>query len=348
MCYIQHLMFDESGMVATDGGVIAEGLVKRFGTFTALDGVDFRVAEGTVVGLLGPNGAGKTTTIRILTTLLRPDGGRATVAGFDVVREARVVRACIGLTGQFAAVDDDLTGRENLVLVGRLGRLPKTAAIDRADRLLEVFQLTDAADRALRTYSGGMRRRLDLAASLMVAPAVLFLDEPTTGLDPRSRLDLWDVIGELRGAGTTIVLTTQYLEEADRLADRISVIDGGRIIAEGTADDLKARVGGSVVAVTLAERHDAARAAGALAEAFALPPGEVSTDSEVGTVTVPVTAGGDALVAAVRALDAAGVRVADLVLRRPSLDDVFLALTGHHATDRRPEQPARVTGRAMG
>jgi ABC-2 type transport system ATP-binding protein len=329
------------------GGVVAEGLVKRFGSFTALDGVDFRVEPGTVVGLLGPNGAGKTTTIRILTTLLRPDGGRATVAGYDVVREARVVRACIGLTGQFAAVDDDLTGRENLVLVGRLGRLPKTAAVARADRLLTTFQLADAADRALRTYSGGMRRRLDLAASLMVAPAVLFLDEPTTGLDPRSRLDLWDVIAELRGAGTTIVLTTQYLEEADRLADRISVIDGGRIIAEGTADDLKARVGGSVVAVTLADRHDAARAAGTLAEAFGLSLGEVSTDPEVGTVTVPVTAGGDALVAAVRALDAAGVSVADLVLRRPSLDDVFLALTGHHATDRRPEQPARITGRAM-
>jgi len=333
--------------IDADEGVVAEGLVKRFGDFTALDGVDFHVAPGTVVGLLGPNGAGKTTTIRILTTLLRPDGGRARVAGFDVVRDARVVRACIGLTGQFAAVDDDLTGRENLVLVGRLGRLPKAAAAARAERLLDTFQLRDAADRALRTYSGGMRRRLDLAASLMVAPAVLFLDEPTTGLDPRSRLDLWDVIGELRASGTTIVLTTQYLEEADRLADRISVIDGGRIIAEGTADDLKARVGGSVVAVTLADRHDAAGAAAALAATFGLPVGDVSTDPDLGVVSVPVPEGGEALVAAVRALDTARITPADLVLRRPSLDDVFLALTGHHAADRRPEQPAPVRARTM-
>src|SRR5688500_16269426 len=220
-------------------GVVVEGLEKRFGKFQALRGVDFTAAEGTVVGLLGPNGAGKTTTIRILTTLLHADGGHASVAGFDVARDPQMVRSVIGLTGQYSAVDEDLTGRENLVLVGRLGRTKKADAERRAEELLDVFDLTDAADRLLRTYSGGMRRRLDLAASLMMTPMVLFLDEPTTGLDPRSRLAMWDVISTLREQGTTIVLTTQYMEEADQLAERISVIDTGRIIAEGTADDLK-------------------------------------------------------------------------------------------------------------
>jgi ABC-2 type transport system ATP-binding protein len=321
------------------GGVVAKGLVKRFGDFLALKGVDFVVPEGSLMGLLGPNGAGKTTAIRILTTLLLPDGGSATVAGHDVVREPQVVRAVIGLTGQYAAVDEDLTGRENLVLVGRLSRMPKKAAFERAALLLEVFDLTDAGDRSLRTYSGGMRRRLDLAASLMVSPPVLFLDEPTTGLDPRSRLALWDVITDLKDQGTTIVLTTQYLEEADQLADRISVIDGGQIIAEGTADELKAKVGGDVLHLTVADRADTAAAAAALGSVFAVPESEVVTDDELGTVQVPVEGGTTVLIDAVRAIDAKGIEAADLGLRRPSLDDVFLSLTGHLAEEARPEAP---------
>jgi ABC-2 type transport system ATP-binding protein len=326
-------MFSVVGHTAAAAGVVAEGLVKRFGSFTALGGVDFEVPEGTVVGLLGPNGAGKTTTIRILTTLLQPDGGSASVAGYDVVRDARMVRAVIGLTGQFAAVDDDLTGRENLVLVGRLGRLDKRRAKERAAEMLEVFGLTDAGDRPLKTYSGGMRRRLDLAGSLVVSPPVLFLDEPTTGLDPRSRLDLWDVIVELKDAGTTIVLTTQYLEEADRVADRISVVDGGLIIAEGTADELKTRVGGDVLDLTVSEREDTDLAAASLARAFSLSPDDVTVDRALGTVLVPIDTGAAALVDAVRVLDAEHVKVADLGLRRPSLDDVFLHLTGHATGD---------------
>jgi ABC-2 type transport system ATP-binding protein len=321
------------------GGVLAEGLVKRFGDFTALGGVDFEVAEATVVGLLGPNGAGKTTAIRILTTLLQLDGGHATVAGHDVVREPQLVRSVIGLTGQYAAVDDDLTGRENLVLVGRLSRMTKEAAFDRAAVLLEGFELADAADRTLRTYSGGMRRRLDLAASLMVAPPVLFLDEPTTGLDPRSRLQLWDVINDRRAEGTTIVLTTQYLEEADQLADRISVIDGGRIIAEGTAEELKRQVGGDVVDLQLADRSRTADAAAALSRAFGVDRRDITIDDDLGEVRVPVASGANALIDAVRALDAEHVPIADLGLRRPSLDDVFLSLTGHHADEPRPEAP---------
>ena len=316
-------------------------VVKRFGTFTALSGVDLTVPEGTVVGLLGPNGAGKTTTIRILTTLLRPDGGRATVAGHDVVRESQLVRAVIGLTGQYAAVDEDLTGRENLVLVGRLSRMPKGLAHERAAELLDLFELTAAADRLLRTYSGGMRRRLDLAASLMVAPPVLFLDEPTTGLDPRSRLGLWDVIDGLKNRGTTIVLTTQYLEEADQLADRISVIDGGQIIAEGTADELKAKVGGDVLDLTVEDRASTVRAAEVLAKLFRLRIEELTVDAELGSVKVPVAAGAAALIQAVRGLDRASIPVADLSLRRPSLDDVFLSLTGHLAEGPRPEAPER-------
>jgi ABC-2 type transport system ATP-binding protein len=293
------------------------------------------VKEATVVGLLGPNGAGKTTAIRILTTLLVPDSGRAAVAGHDVVREAQLVRSVIGLTGQYAAVDEDLTGRENLVLVGRLSRMPTGAASDRAGELLDGFELADAADRTLRTYSGGMRRRLDLAASLMVAPPVLFLDEPTTGLDPRSRLQLWEVINGLRAEGTTIVLTTQYLEEADQLADRISVLDLGRIIAEGTADELKRQVGGDVVDLQLADRSHTALAATALARAFGVEHGEITVDDELGEVRVPVASGANALIDAVRALDAEHVPVADLGLRRPSLDDVFLSLTGHHVEESR-------------
>jgi ABC-2 type transport system ATP-binding protein len=321
-------------------GVVAEGLVKRFGSFVALDGVDLEVRPGTVVGLLGPNGAGKTTTIRILTTLLRPDGGRATVGGHDVVAEPQLVRATIGLTGQYAAVDEELTGRENLVLVGRLLRLGKRAATERAAELLSAFSLADAADRLVRTYSGGMRRRLDLAGSLMVSPPVLFLDEPTTGLDPRSRLELWDVIIDLRERGTTVVLTTQYLEEADRLASRICVIDGGRIIAEGTAATLKATVGGDVLDVTLADPARLGAAIAALTEAFAVGEGDLVVDGDVGRVQLPVATGAEALTSAVRALDDRAVSVSDLALRRPSLDDVFLTLTGHHADDG-PPPPSR-------
>jgi ABC-2 type transport system ATP-binding protein len=321
-------------------GVVAEGLVKRFGDFTALAGVDFAVEGGMLAGLLGPNGAGKTTTIRILTTLLPFDAGRATVGGFDVTREPQLVRAVIGLTGQYAAVDDDLTGRENLVLVGRLGRMTRRPAKERAARLLTVFELDLAADRPLKTYSGGMRRRLDLAASLMVAPTVLFLDEPTTGLDPRSRMSLWDVINELKAEGTTIVLTTQYMEEADRLAERISVIDAGRIIAEGTTDELKKMVGGDVLEVEVEDRAMIGAAMRAMASAFSLGEHEIAVDLELGTVTVPITTGASALTQALRALDAEHVPVVDVSLRRPSLDDVFLNLTGHLADDElREEQP---------
>jgi len=323
---------------------VVEGLVKRFGAFTALDGVDLTVPEGTVVGLLGPNGAGKTTTINILTTLLRPDGGRALVAGHDVVEEAQLVRAMIGLTGQYAAVDEDLTGRENLVLVGRLSRLAKKQAKDRATQLLAAFSLTDAGDRTLKTYSGGMRRRLDLAGSLMVSPPVLFLDEPTTGLDPRSRLELWDVITELRDQGTTIVLTTQYLEEADQLAQSIYVIDGGRIIAEGTADVLKAKVGGNVLEITVADRQDLGSASKVLATTFGLDEEDLKVDADLARIQLPLSTDGAGPTDALRALDEADLATADFTLRRPSLDDVFLSLTGHAAkevatTGGRPGKP---------
>ena len=300
------------------------------------------VPEGTVVGLLGPNGAGKTTTIRILTTLLQPDGGRAVVAGYDVVSQPQLVRAVIGLTGQYAAVDEDMTGRENLVLIGRLSRLGKAKARDRADQLLAAFSLSDAGDRVLKTYSGGMRRRLDLASSLMISPPVLFLDEPTTGLDPRSRLDLWDVIAELRDQGTTIVLTTQYLEEADQLAQSISVIDGGRIIAEGTADELKQKVGGDVLDLVLVDRAAVPVAVEVLRRTFATSDDEMVVDAGVGRVQVPMAAGAARLTDALRSLDAEQVEVADIAVRRPSLDDVFLTLTGHAAEDEtRPRPGAR-------
>jgi ABC-2 type transport system ATP-binding protein len=328
-----------------DAGVVVEGLVKRFGSFEALHGIDFVVPEGRLVGLLGPNGAGKTTTIRILSTLLRADGGRARVAGYDVATHPQHVRAAIGLTGQFAAVDEDLTGRENLVLVGRLGRMRRAAAEDRAAELLELFELTDAADRIVRGYSGGMRRRLDLGLSLISSPDLLFLDEPTTGLDPRSRLRLWEVITALRDSGKTIVLTTQYMDEADQLAELISVIDAGRIIAEGTADQLKTKVGGDMLDLQVADRATVPAAAAALAQAFGVAPGEIITDAELGTVLVPVHAGAAALVDAVRALDAAGVEAADLGLRRPSLDDVFLTLTGRHAEEPRPDAPEPLLAR---
>ncbi|MEA2703129.1 MAG: type transport system ATP-binding protein [Actinomycetota bacterium] len=308
--------------------VLVEGLAKAYGPVKALDGIDFAVPAGTVLGLLGPNGAGKTTAVRILTTLLAPDAGRAVVAGHDVVAEPDAVRQIIGLAGQFAAVDEYLTGRENLELVGRLYHLGKAEAGRRAADVLERFDLVAAADRRVRTYSGGMRRRLDLGASLIGEPQVLFLDEPTASLDPRSRIGLWEVIERLVADGTTLVLTTQYLEEADRLADRVAVVDNGRVIAEGTPDDLKSRVGGEVLEVTVTPAADAVAAAAVLSS---IACGEVHVDHAAGMVSVPVVGGGPLVAEAVRLLDGAGIRIGDLAFRRPTLDDVFLRLTGHAA-----------------
>jgi ABC-2 type transport system ATP-binding protein len=304
--------------------VVAEGLRKRYGGTEALAGLDLRVPAGTVHGLLGPNGAGKTTAVRILTTLTRPDGGSARVAGRDVVRDAVEVRRRIGLVGQHAAVDEVLGGRQNLVMFGRLHHLGARHARRRADELLERFRLTDAATRPAGEYSGGMRRRLDLAASMILAPPVLFLDEPTTGLDPRSRGEVWDAIRDLVGGGTTVLLTTQYLEEADRLASGVSVIDHGRVIAEGTPDALKARLGGDRVEVVV----DDPGALAAVAEVVGrVATGEVDVDAEALRVGAPVSGRAAALTEAVRALDEAGVAVADIGLRRPTLDEVFLHLT---------------------
>jgi ABC-2 type transport system ATP-binding protein len=310
--------------------VVVEGLVKRFGENTALDGVDLTVAEGTVLGLLGPNGAGKTTVVRILSTLLTPDAGRAEVAGLDVVRQAAQVRATIGLTGQYAAVDEYLTGQENLEMVGRLYRLGKQESRSRAGQLLERFDLTDAANRPAKTYSGGMRRRLDIAASLIARPRVLFLDEPTTGLDPRSRLGMWEFIADLVHDGTTILLTTQYLEEADRLADRMVVIDKGRVIARGTADELKAQVGGERLELTVRTVEQLAVVTEALRP---LGQGEAHGDQQTRRLSMPVTGGTDTLAEALRRLAGVDVEVLDIGLRRPDLDDVFLTLTGHAAED---------------
>ena len=303
----------------------ATGLVKTYGSLRALDGLDLAVPEGTVLGLLGPNGAGKTTAVRILTTLLPPDGGSATVAGADVVKDANLVRQRIGLSGQYSAVDEYLTGYENLDMVGRLYGLGRKRSKDRARELLERFTLSDAADRPVKTYSGGMRRRLDLAGALVAEPPVLFLDEPTTGLDPRSRIDMWAVITELVGGGTTLLLTTQYLEEADRLADEIVVIDHGTAIARGTADQLKAQVGGERIELVLLEGADIERARSAIAQIAA---GEVELDAGRRSVVAPVTGGASVLMDALRRLDEAGIGVSDVALRRPTLDDVFLTLTG--------------------
>ncbi len=308
-----------------DDAVVASGLTKRFGSTEALRGVDLVVPTGTICGLLGPNGAGKTTAVRILTTLLKPDGGSATVAGFDVATQPAEVRRRIGLAGQQAAVDELLTGRANLTMVGRLYHLPAATARRRADELLERFGLSDAATRIAKTYSGGMRRRLDLAVSLVASPPVLFLDEPTTGLDPRSRTELWEVLEGLVAGGTTLLLTTQYLEEADRLADDIVLIDHGSVIATGSPNELKAMVGGEQVEAVVRDR---ARIGDAAAAFERVAGASARTDPGEGRVSVAVTGGSTSLLAIVRELDASGIDVDDVGLRRPTLDEVFLRMTG--------------------
>ncbi|QDO87582.1 ATP-binding cassette domain-containing protein [Ornithinimicrobium ciconiae] len=313
----------------------ARGLVKRYGEVTALDGLDLTVPEGTVLGLLGPNGAGKTTAVRILTTLLRADEGHATVAGVDVAKDPQGVRSRIGLSGQYAAVDEYLTGFENLDMVGRLYGLGRARSRERARELLERFSLSDAGDRPSKTYSGGMRRRLDLAAALVAAPPVLVLDEPTTGLDVRARQEMWDVIRELVSSGSTLLLTTQYLEEADLLADDIIVIDHGRAIAHGTADELKSQVGGERVELVVADDGDARAAFAALAT---VATSEVQRSAGGKRLSARVDTGQRALAQVLHRLEEAGVEVLDIGLRRPTLDDVFLELTGHAAEEHQSEQ----------
>jgi ABC-2 type transport system ATP-binding protein len=309
--------------ISTDNAIVVKGLRKSFKKLTVLDGIDLCVKRGTVLALLGPNGAGKTTTIRILSTLLLPDGGQALIHGFDVVREANKVRSLIGLTGQYAAVDEYLTGEENLHMIGRLYRLNHQDIKRRTQELLELFDLMEASARTVKTYSGGMRRRLDLAVSLIAAPPIIFLDEPTTGLDPRSRLIMWDIIEQLVAAGTTILLTTQDMDEADRLADKIVVIDGGRIIAEGTADELKQRVGSERLEITIAE-------ASSFETAKRVVYGEgLHLDSKTRTLSLATKGGVHQLKQVLSLLDEAGIGVENVSFRRPTLDDVFLTLTGH-------------------
>ena len=310
----------------------ANNLVKKYGEVIALDGLSLEVEQGTVFGLLGPNGAGKTTTERVLTTLLSPDSGSAIVDGVDVLKDPVHAREIMGLSGQNASVDENLTGIENLIMLGRLFRLPKKEAVIRANDLLERFNLNDAAKRIVKTYSGGMRRRLDLAASLIAKPNILFLDEPTTGLDPRSRLMMWDVIQNLVNEGTTVLLTTQYLEEADQLAKKIAVIDKGKVIAQGSADELKTQVGGERIEVVVSPSQTQA-AAQALQS---MSSGKVVVEGE--HVQVPVSGGGVKVVEAVRALDIAKIEIKEIQLRRPTLDDVFLSLTGHHAEEIKAEE----------
>jgi ABC-2 type transport system ATP-binding protein len=329
--------------MSTPPAILAEGVQKFYGKTHALAGLDLAAETGSVLGVLGPNGAGKTTAVRILTTLLKPDSGRVEVAGLDVVKQAAVVRARIGLAGQYAAVDELLTGYENLTMFGQLYHLPGAVAKRRARDLLERFDLVEAAGRLVKTYSGGMRRRLDLAASLILVPTILFLDEPTTGLDPRGRLTMWAIIQDLASAGTTVFLTTQYLEEADHLAGQIVVIDQGRVIAKGTADALKAQIGGERLELTLAPGSDLNAALEVLHPYCS---GEVQVNTAECHLAVPVTQGAQRLAAIVRDLDAAQLALTDLALRRPTLDDVFLTLTGHAATqahevaETRERQPA--------